>query len=62
LPGSDGAELLARGQASGVTFVEGTDFGGPADSVRLAYSFVSPAEIDTGIAQLAGLVGAPVEA
>jgi 2-aminoadipate transaminase len=62
LPGADAAELLPRAQANGVTFVEGTDFGGPSDSLRLAYSFVSPAQIEVGVARLAGLVGAPVAA
>jgi DNA-binding transcriptional MocR family regulator len=49
--GTDAAAVAAR--AEGVTLVLGTDFGGPGNSVRLAYSFVSPAEIDTGVERLA---------
>jgi 2-aminoadipate transaminase len=62
----DAADLLERATASGVTFVKGADFfppgGGGERSARLAYSFVSPAEIDTGVARLAALVpsAAPV--
>jgi len=44
-----------------VTFVPGPDFGGQANSLRLAFSFVSPAEIDDGVTRLARLV-APVPA
>jgi 2-aminoadipate transaminase len=62
--GPDTAELLARAEEAGVTFVKGTDFfvpgGGGERSLRLAFSFVSPAEIETGMARLAPLlVGAP---
>jgi 2-aminoadipate transaminase len=39
--------------ADGVTFVPGTDFGGAANTVRLAFSFVSPAEIREGVRRLA---------
>jgi DNA-binding transcriptional MocR family regulator len=42
-----------------VTFVPGADFGGPPASARLAFSFVSPAEIDEGVRRLARLVAAP---
>jgi 2-aminoadipate transaminase len=52
----DAAELLARASDAGVTFVAGADFGGPASSARLAFSFVSPAEIDEGVRRLARLV------
>ena len=38
--GIDAAELARR--AEGVTLVLGTDFGGPTNTARLAYSFVSP--------------------
>jgi 2-aminoadipate transaminase len=59
LPDSvDAGELLARAEAAGVTFVKGTDFGGPAASARLAFSFVSPDEIDEGVARLAELLPA----
>jgi DNA-binding transcriptional MocR family regulator len=54
----DGAELLTRAGEAGVTFVPGADFGGPAASARLAFSFVSPAEIDEGVRRLARLVAA----
>ena len=53
LDGVDSGELLERAEQAGVTFVKGTDFGGDADSLRLAYSFVSPAEIDEGVGRLA---------
>ena len=49
--GIDAAELAQR--AEGVGFVLGTDFGGPANTARLAFSFVSPAEIDLGVERLA---------
>ena len=49
--GTDAAEVARR--AEGVTVVLGTDFGGAPNTVRLAYSFVSPAEIDTGVERLA---------
>jgi 2-aminoadipate transaminase len=57
LPDSlDAVELLPRATASGVTFVPGTDFGGPPNSARLAFSFASPSEIDEGVRRLAKLV------
>jgi 2-aminoadipate transaminase len=56
----DAAELLARAEEAGVTFVKGADFGGPPASARLAFSFVSPDEIREGVARLAALVGRPV--
>jgi DNA-binding transcriptional MocR family regulator len=56
LPGFDAGELLLRAEAAGVTFVKGTDFGGDAESLRLAYSFVSPAEIADGVARLAAAI------
>jgi 2-aminoadipate transaminase len=56
------SELLERANAEGVTFVKGSDFfppgGGGARSARLAYSFVSPEEIDEGVTRLAGLLAA----
>jgi hypothetical protein len=36
-----------------VTFAPGRDFGGAPDTVRLAYSFVSPQGIREGIRRLA---------
>jgi DNA-binding transcriptional MocR family regulator len=50
---------LARAEASGVTFVKGTDFfadGRGTQSMRLAFSFVSPDEISDGVTRLAGLL------
>jgi 2-aminoadipate transaminase len=56
----DAGDLLERATASGVTFVKGADFfppgGGGERAARLAYSFVSPEEIETGIGRLAELV------
>ncbi|HZQ15423.1 MAG TPA: PLP-dependent aminotransferase family protein [Gaiellaceae bacterium] len=52
LDGLDAGELLARAEEAGVTFVKGTDFGGPASTFRLAFSFVSLEEIDEGVARL----------
>jgi DNA-binding transcriptional MocR family regulator len=56
LDGVDGAELLARAEQAGVTFVKGTDFGGDAASARLAFSFVSADEIAEGVARLASVL------
>src|SRR4051794_7609042 len=59
----DDAPDLAAAEAAGVTFVPGTDFfanGDGAQSMRLAFSFVSPEEIGEGVARLAGvLAGSP---
>jgi 2-aminoadipate transaminase len=55
LPGD--APELATAEAAGVTFVPGTDFfahGEGRQSMRLAFSFVSPDEIRDGVARLAG--------
>ena len=61
--GLDSGELLQRAEQAGVTFVKGTDFGGSADSMRLAYSFVSPAEIADGVDRLASaLLASPATA
>ena len=49
--GTDAAEVAKR--AEGVTVVLGTDFGGGTNTMRLAYSFVSPAEIEQGVERLA---------
>ena len=59
--GVDATELLTRAGEAGVTFVQGSDFGGEPNTARLAYSFVSPDEIREGVRRLAGLV-APVAA
>ena len=57
--GVDAGELLTRAEAAGVTFVKGTDFGGGPQSLRLAYSFVSPGEIADGVARLAAAIPVP---
>jgi DNA-binding transcriptional MocR family regulator len=56
--GLDARVLLERAGPAGVTFVPGADFGGVPSSARLAFSFVSPAEIDEGVRRLAALVAA----
>jgi DNA-binding transcriptional MocR family regulator len=56
LAGVDVPALLPRAEAAGVSFVQGTDFAGSTETLRLAFSFVSPAEIDEGIARLASVV------
>ena len=60
--GTDAGALLERAADAGVTFVNGTDFGGPSHSARLAFSYVSPDEIHEGVRRLAALVGEPVAA
>ena len=60
LNGVDASELLPRAEEAGVTFVKGADFGGEPDSLRLAYSFVSPDEIAEGVARLAAALPAAV--
>jgi DNA-binding transcriptional MocR family regulator len=52
----DAAELLTRAEEAGVSFVKGADFGGAPNTVRLAYSFVSPDEIREGVRRLSALV------
>jgi 2-aminoadipate transaminase len=54
--GTDAAELLERSEQEGVTFVKGADFyAGPGgeSSARLAFSFVSPAQVTEGVGRLA---------
>jgi len=56
--GQDTSALLPQAEAAGVSYVKGTDFfadGRGGSSLRLAYSFVSPAEIAEGVARLAPL-------
>jgi 2-aminoadipate transaminase len=52
----DAADVLARSERAGVTFVKGVDFypdaAGGEHAARLAYSYVSPAEITDGMARL----------
>ncbi len=52
--GTDAAEVMKR--AEGVTAVLGTDFGGAPNTLRLAFSYVSPEEIDLGVARLAAAI------
>jgi 2-aminoadipate transaminase len=52
--GTVAQDVIAR--AEGVTAVAGPEFGGPPNAMRLAYSFVSPDEIETGIERLAAAV------
>jgi 2-aminoadipate transaminase len=56
----DAGALLDRAAAAGVTFVKGTDFGGTANTARLAFSYVSPEEIREGVRRLAALIAEPV--
>ena len=58
----DARELLRRAEEAGVTYVPGVDFGGPANSLRLAFSFVDAAAISDGIGRLAALVPASASA
>jgi 2-aminoadipate transaminase len=59
--GADVAELMPRASAAGITLVPGTDFyprgEGGSGAARLAFSFVSPDEIDEGVRRLAELLG-----
>jgi 2-aminoadipate transaminase len=52
----DASELLVRASEAGVTFVPGVEFGGAPNTLRLAFSYVSAAEIVEGIGLLAKLV------
>jgi 2-aminoadipate transaminase len=58
----DSAAVLASASAAGVTFVQGTDFGGATDTARLAFSYVSVDEIGEGVRRLAAVAAAPVPA
>jgi DNA-binding transcriptional MocR family regulator len=52
--GTVAQDVIAR--AEGVTAVAGPEFGGTPNSMRLAYSFVSPEEIEAGVERLAAAV------
>jgi 2-aminoadipate transaminase len=59
LAGVDCDALLGRATAAGVPFVKGSSCfldGSGRDELRLAYSACQPAEMDEGIARLAGLL------
>jgi DNA-binding transcriptional MocR family regulator len=64
--GLPASELLAQAEEAGVTFVKGADFfpggRGGEQSLRLAFSFVSPDEISDGVARLGRLVRAAAPA
>jgi DNA-binding transcriptional MocR family regulator len=51
--GADVDALSAAARERGVIFVKGTDFGGGLNTLRLAYSGVTPEEISEGISRLA---------
>ncbi|MDA0169345.1 PLP-dependent aminotransferase family protein [Solirubrobacter taibaiensis] len=51
--GVDVAELEKAAGQREVQFVKGTDFGGSSNTLRLAYSGVTPEQIDEGITKLA---------
>jgi DNA-binding transcriptional MocR family regulator len=53
LPGGADAADLARRLDGEVAVVLGSDFGGGPDTLRLAYSYVSPDEIGEGVRRLA---------
>jgi 2-aminoadipate transaminase len=53
------ADLLQRAEDAGVTFVKGSDFfanGAGERSARLAFSYASSSEIDSGVSTLASLL------
>jgi 2-aminoadipate transaminase len=54
--GTATAALLGPAGEAGVTYVPGPDFGGPPNTARLAFSFVSVDEIREGVRRLAALV------
>jgi 2-aminoadipate transaminase len=62
VPGTRADALLAAAERDGVVFVKGADFGGGPSTVRLAFSFASPEEIETGIERLAALLPAAAAA
>ncbi len=53
-PGIEAAPLVAAAKERGVAILPGTDFklGGGEDALRLAYSAVTPVEIEDGIARI----------
>ena len=62
--GADAGDVLARAEATGVTFVKGSEFfrggEGGRSSARLAFSFVAPDEIHEGVRRLAAALPAAV--
>jgi 2-aminoadipate transaminase len=60
-PHIDAAALLAPAVAAGMAFVPGAAFfphGGHANTLRLSFVTASPAQIDTAVAALAGVLAA----
>jgi DNA-binding transcriptional MocR family regulator len=55
---SCGSSFRRRWGTPGVAFVPGTDFGGASNTVRLAFSYVSPDEIREGVRRLSAAVSA----
>jgi 2-aminoadipate transaminase len=58
-PGVEAEGLLARAREAGVTFVKGSDFylgAGGEEAARLAFSYATADEIDSGVARFAALV------
>ncbi|HKP89548.1 MAG TPA: PLP-dependent aminotransferase family protein [Thermoleophilaceae bacterium] len=51
--GADVDALAGAARDRGVVFVKGTDFGGGLNTLRLAYSGVTPEEIEEGVGRLA---------
>src|SRR5256714_13313463 len=49
-------------EVPGVSYVNGTDFGGAPNTARLAFSYGSPGAIRTGVRRLAAIVDQPVGA
>jgi DNA-binding transcriptional MocR family regulator len=59
LPGGIHADdLIEPAARRGVTFVPGSDFGGPESTVRLAFSAVAPRDVHAGLVRLAEVVRA----
>jgi 2-aminoadipate transaminase len=60
LPGVDTTDLLDRAVAAGVAFVPGSAFAvdavGHAESLRLSFATVSPAELDEGVRRLVSVL------
>ena len=61
-PPVDARALLEEAEDADVTFVPGADFGGPPNSLRLAFSFVDVDAVADGVARLGGLLPAPAAA
>jgi 2-aminoadipate transaminase len=60
--GIDARAFLEDAEDEGVTFVPGADFGGPPNSLRLAFSFVDVDAVADGVARLGSLLPAAAPA